>query len=769
MGGDMSANARRVDIAELKSAAIGRVIDILINFGYDPAILDGHEHPCPKCGGNTRARLMDREAGAFRCSHCFAEKCGDFIAAVAWLNNWTLSDTINRIADYIWPTNSTNDVTGILDPLDTIVAKKGIPNRKSLISFGAKTLEPGRVAISIPMYGPDGKKCSSNTIWAKGNAKTEEERAKQEKGKNDYNKQVGIYLPHTPDGEPRKPQPGEKWIGAEGPKDAAAILAIFPEANVFGMPSKYFPKTHAPMLSGVDVSLVVQGDAEARKASLKNVETLNGVANSVTIAQLDDGDVRDILRRPGGRELISQTIANGIPAGDAKTVESVRVIPSAEFFTTNYQREYIVERILSGGQPCIMGGKSKTLKTTLATDLALSIGSGSKFLGEFQTIKKRVAMLSGESGDYTLQESAIRIAYSRGINGSGAEVFWGFDLPCLGSPEGLAATELMLAENQIQVLIVDPAYLSLMGQATKGLNAANLFDIGPLLLQLAAMCKANSTTLILVHHCRKNSPEDKYSKPTLEELSMAGFGEFARQWILLGRREAYQSDGEHRLWMEVGGSAGHCGSWAVDVSEGVPDGVVARGYEVTIKTARDETEDRKQRTEKNKAAEQEDRNKKARHDLVEVIRQFPNGETGRTIEDEAGINHAKFKTLIKQLKSQHLIQKCEVTKNNKKYDGWKLAATTATSATSATNDIFSQSRSGSETVGEVTATRVPIRGTQSQSHSSVPDGEVAAEQRDKKELSQSNEECPPQSPMQGASSGEYDDQDLIREYDEAAA
>ena len=103
-----------------------------------------------------------------------------------------------------------------------------------------------------------------------------------------------------------------------------------------------------------------------------------------------------------------------------------------------------------------------------------------------------------------------RIARARNIDPASADVFWGFELPCLGSAEGLDSLDLMLSEHEIDVLIVDPIYLSLMGDETRGMNAGNLFDIGPVLMKLAATCKECSTTMILLHHCRKNSPNDKF-------------------------------------------------------------------------------------------------------------------------------------------------------------------------------------------------------------------------------------------------------------------
>lgn len=80
-------------------------------------------------------------------------------------------------------------------------------------------------------------------------------------------------------------------------------------------------------------------------------------------------------------------------------------------------------------------------------------------------------------------------------------------------------------------------------------------------------------------------------------MAFAGFQEFCRQWILVGRRERYLAgSGQHRLWMNFGGSAGHSGLWALDAHEGVTDGSESRYWDVSLSKAadvRDEAEKRK--------------------------------------------------------------------------------------------------------------------------------------------------------------------------------
>ena len=79
----------------------------------------------------------------------------------------------------------------------------------------------------------------------------------------------------------------------------------------------------------------------------------------------------------------------------------------------------------------IIGGRSKTLKTSLAVDLAVSLGSGTPFLGRFDCHRVAVAFWSGESGAATVRETAKRQAAARGIDLAGCSVLWCFELPKL--------------------------------------------------------------------------------------------------------------------------------------------------------------------------------------------------------------------------------------------------------------------------------------------------------------------------------------------------
>lgn len=88
------------DVNEIKMAARGRWPAILSAVGgIDAALLDEKPHPCPKCGGEDRFRMIDIEAGAVRCNQCFSKQCGDGLAGIMWLKGCSFPEALRLVAD----------------------------------------------------------------------------------------------------------------------------------------------------------------------------------------------------------------------------------------------------------------------------------------------------------------------------------------------------------------------------------------------------------------------------------------------------------------------------------------------------------------------------------------------------------------------------------------------------------------------------------------------------------------------------------------------
>lgn len=256
-----------------------------------------------------------------------------------------------------------------------------------------------------------------------------------------------------------------------------------------------------------------------------------------------------------------------------KAANSPRFISSMTFSKMDYSTSWFVEDILMEGQPAVIGGPKKSLKTTLALDLAISVGTQTPFLGTFNVPNRhRVVVMSGESGEAALQETARRIWKSKGAClEQDCEVMWSFSLPRFQDSTYCSELTTMLRDKQVKAVIIDPLYLCLLDGAT-GASASNLYEIGPLLLRASNVCLDAGATPIFVHHATKGGTKRTAgtAEPLdLDDLAFSGIGEFARQWLLVSRETPYQpGSGRHNLVLNAGGSAGHSGAWRLRIDEG---------------------------------------------------------------------------------------------------------------------------------------------------------------------------------------------------------
>lgn len=85
----------------VRDGATGRWLDILIDAGFPAESLDGHHHPCPKCGGDDRFRLIDRAKGAVICNQCFSKKNGDGFAAIQWLSGCKFKEAVEHVGRFL--------------------------------------------------------------------------------------------------------------------------------------------------------------------------------------------------------------------------------------------------------------------------------------------------------------------------------------------------------------------------------------------------------------------------------------------------------------------------------------------------------------------------------------------------------------------------------------------------------------------------------------------------------------------------------------------
>lgn len=245
------------------------------------------------------------------------------------------------------------------------------------------------------------------------------------------------------------------------------------------------------------------------------------------------------------------------------------LIDNPTFFSREHRLDWLARGILVAGEACVLGGPSKALKTSVLVDLAISLASGTPFLGRFEVGEPVPLMvISGESGPKVLQANARQVCIARGLPFDQAgRIAWGFKIPQLSNAAHLDAIRRAIDLNRSRVVAIDPLYLALLAGSSH-VDAGNMYQMGPLLADVASACLECGATPILAHHARKHR-ENPFEPMELDDLAFAGIGQFARQWMLLSRREKYEPDtGMHRMNFVYGGSAGHGGQLHLDINTG---------------------------------------------------------------------------------------------------------------------------------------------------------------------------------------------------------
>lgn len=346
-------------------------------------------------------------------------------------------------------------------------------------------------------------------------------------------------------------------------------------------------------------------------------------------------------------------------------------VTAAELARRQYQIDWLVDDLLAEGQPAILSGPKKSLKTSIALDLAISLASRTPFLGQFQVPKpRRVAFMSGESGMPVLQETLVRICRAKGVKTDDlVHLLVSEQLPKIGDVLHWSAMENFIQEHKLELCVIDPVYL-----AMPDCDVANLFQVGQRLQVLSNLTAQTSCGFVLLHHARKRIGDERYVMPELDHIAWAGFQEWARQWILLNRREAYEpGTGTHRLWLSYGGSAGHIGAWGLDIQEGTRTRTTSRSWQLQVRPV---GEIREEQADEQELIKEEKQSRRIEEDAVkifDVLGKYPDGRTKNRLKDECGLSSPRVTAAIGFALEEEWIVPTTIPAKNRKtpYDGYK--------------------------------------------------------------------------------------------------
>lgn len=358
-----------------------------------------------------------------------------------------------------------------------------------------------------------------------------------------------------------------------------------------------------------------------------------------------------------------------------------RRFTAAELDGAEIDVEYLVDDVLAAKHVGGIVGASKSLKTTIAADLAFSVATGGHFLGYFPVRQTaRTAFMSGESGLPTLQETLRRIASSAGSElREATDLIVSDQLPQLGSIDHMTALRRFIEQDAIEFLIIDPLYLCADTDGREG----SLFAMGALLRSVAEVATDCGTTLLILHHMTQTSAKTSTDRnPELFDSAWAGTQQFFRQWIALNRRSAYDPEqpGRHELRLVTGGSMGHSTGIALDIEEGKRDDPGGRRWDVTVRSLSDV------KTERALAKDSEKEQMRAlRFEAdCELVRRkldavYPEGFTKRELRARCQLSHDRLANALAALDESGEIEACDVMVSNHKkpHEGVRLKKETS--------------------------------------------------------------------------------------------
>jgi hypothetical protein len=360
----------------------------------------------------------------------------------------------------------------------------------------------------------------------------------------------------------------------------------------------------------------------------------------------------------------------------------------SEFLARPKEQVYLVEGVLAAGQIAIIGGPEKGQKSNIAMDLALSLASGTKFLGRFEVSKpRRTLVLTGETTEAPLENLLRRILLAKGLGKGDAlpeTMTIKQDLPNLNSPADLATLVQLIARYRAEVVVLDPTYF-MFGADAQGrpVDMGSLVQVGRLMLTAGRLCIEAGCTPVFLHHMSKSSHlqrSQQWEPMELADLTGAGFGPVARQWTLISYLEPYDpATGRCKIWLKIGGSAGHGGLHVASIDEAVfQKGAELNGrrWAVAVKSGTEAVAAANQARQAEKAKKQADQSFEDKEKLMAVLNGLHGGETQSALQELSGVPKRRVGQALLALFQALRVAKTRVVKaagndQARHYDGWR--------------------------------------------------------------------------------------------------
>lgn len=188
-----------------------------------------------------------------------------------------------------------------------------------------------------------------------------------------------------------------------------------------------------------------------------------------------------------------------------------------EFDRDHKPIKWLVSEVWGEAEVGFISGTPKSYKSWLSLDMAVSVATGTKFLGSFKAETKRVLLIQEEDPKVVTQDRLLKIAGAKGLVGAEItgpnSIDMVYDLPdnlFIMSGEGFQITDEDWLENLkewIDELKVDLVILDPLMMMAEGLDEFKAFDMMTKALKPLKRVRAETDAAICVVHHHGKSKE----------------------------------------------------------------------------------------------------------------------------------------------------------------------------------------------------------------------------------------------------------------------
>jgi hypothetical protein len=164
-------------------------------------------------------------------------------------------------------------------------------------------------------------------------------------------------------------------------------------------------------------------------------------------------------------------------------------------------RRWLIRGVWPAGDYGVHGAEPKAGKTWNAADLAVSVASGTPWLGAYPIdTPGPVILFAGEGGEGNVVRRLRAVAKARGLVAEDLDIYVCTRVPHLYDPGHLVILERRVEHIHPALVILDPFYL-----AARGANGADLYAMGKLLERPQHICQAGGAALLVVTHFNRST------------------------------------------------------------------------------------------------------------------------------------------------------------------------------------------------------------------------------------------------------------------------